>query len=283
MLFCSVLLGGALVTTGQAAQRDGTASAARPEAFSGQLTVRHQRVNADGQPSGVSAPAIVLRFERRKERGHWKTALTLQSIDPIWVESLSGRTSLRNPFGISRLEYDDDGSAPRMFGRTGALISGPTDEDRRLLGVPDALRDPSVALATRLAAIVSGPRAFNGRGPADGLLVYDTDRTGRRLDLERRLGRPVGTVRGLERFVTQAADRAQELLLDPATALPVELNVAREGRLFSRTTFDYQPASAGAWLRRRLRTEFALGGAQAGRMVSEVELSDVAIGQETGR
>jgi hypothetical protein len=281
MLFCSALLGGGLVATGQAAQGDrGAASSA--EAFSGLLTVRHQRVGADGQPSAAPVPAMVLRFERWPEHGRWKTALTLQSSDPVWIESLSGRRSLPNPFGLSRLEYDE-GAAPRMYGRAGGLVKGPTDADRRLLGIPETLRDPNAALATRLAAMVGGPAALAGRGPADGLLVHAHDRPRRRLDLERRFGHPVGTVRGLERFVTQAAGRAQELLIDPETTLPVELNVVHQGRLFSRTIFDYQPSTAGSLLRRRLRTEFALGSSTDGRMVSEVELTDVAFGREASR
>jgi hypothetical protein len=283
MLLCSALLLGGLFTTGQAAQSGRGPTTASSEAFSGRLTVRYQRVAADGRPGSSPVPAIVLKLERWPVRGRWKTALTLQSSDPVWIESLTGRRPLQNPFGISRLEYDDDGTTPRVYGRRGELVKGPTNADRRLLGIPDTLRDPNAELATRLAAIVGGPGAPVGRGPAEGLLVHASDHPNRRLALERRFGRPIGTVRGLERFVVQAADRTQELLLDPDTALPAELNVARQGRLFSRTSFDYQASSTGSLLRRRLHTEFALGSSASGRLVSDIELTDVTIGQGTGR
>src|SRR5687767_8120044 len=95
----------------------GSASAA--DRLSGNLIVRHQRVDAAGSPTGPATPAIVLRLERRRDNGRWRTSLSLKSSEPVWVESLTGRLSLENPFVVARFEYDEDGTPPRLFNRSG--------------------------------------------------------------------------------------------------------------------------------------------------------------------
>jgi hypothetical protein len=105
----------------------------------------------------------------------------------------------------------------------------------------------------------------------------------RRADALRRFGPPVGVVRGLDRFIVNVPGAIQEWLLDRGTALPVEVSLARQGRLVSRTTFDYQPVAGDQFIRRLLRTEHALGGQAGERLVSDIELSDVQLGEGGGR
>src|SRR5688572_28732595 len=89
---------------------DGGQSADR---FTGDLAIRHQRLGADGAPAGPSAPAIVLRVERRREHGVWKTIVSVRESGTIRVQSLAGPQVLDNPFALARLEYDEDGTPPR--------------------------------------------------------------------------------------------------------------------------------------------------------------------------
>jgi len=67
--------------------------------------------------------------------------------------------------------------------------------------------------------------------------------------------------------------------LQPDTALPVEVNLARQGRLVSRATFDYQPVAGNRWVRRHLRAEQSLNPSTSERLVTDVELIDVTVSE----
>ena len=275
MLF--IVSSGGLAVEGrpQRAEDDGRPSA---DQFTGDLSIRHQRVRADGAPAGPSAPAIVLRVDRRRVQGVWRTVVSVRDSGPIRVQSLTGPQVLDNPFALARLEYDEDGTPPRLYNRAGRLVTGPTEADRRFFAIP-AGRRPDWDPAPILAALAAGPAAAHGRGPADGLVVDAGDRARRRGDLERRFGPPVGLVRGFDRFVHETPTTVSEVLLRPDTALPVEVNLAREGRLVSRVTFDYQPAAASRWVRRHLRSEQSLNPNTSERLVTDIELIDVTEGR----
>lgn len=264
-----------------ASDRPGSASAV--DRLSGNLIVRHQRVDAAGSPTGPAAPAIVLRLERRRDNGRWRTSLSLKSSEPVWVESLTGRQSLENPFVVARFEYDEDGTPPRLFNRSGKLIPGPTDADRALFRLPDHLRDRAwnpAPILSRLAG-VTGPSM--DQGPAAGLLVPAVDRAHRRALVERRFGPALDPVRGFDRFVMTSGENTQELLLNPDTALPAELNVVVRGRLATRAQFEYEPIPGGLLIRRRLRAEHATTDANGARLISDVELTDLSLGEGSGR
>ena len=255
--------------------------AGRPERawdhFTADLTVRHRRVTADGVAAGIDPPVVVLRLERKRTGQSWRTSLALRSAEPASIQSPAGRQSLDNPFAITRLEYDEDGTPPRMYDRAGQLASGPTADDLRLLGLPDHLRNRDWDADSVLARIPSVPPSLGDRGPAPGLVVQADARASRRGNIERRFGRSVGRVRGLDRFLEHAGKTVRELLVNPEFSLPVELSVAENGQLMRHATFDYEFHDATTLLRRRARTEHVLPESGGMRLITEVELSDVAL------
>lgn len=273
--------GGRLAADGHP-QRAGDAVAPVEDRFTGDLTIRHQRIGADDAVAGPSAPAIVLRVDRRRVQGVWKTVVSVRESGPIRVQSLAGPQVLENPFALARLEYDENGTPPRLYNRAGRLVPGPTEADRQFFAIP-ADRRPNWNPAPILAALATGPSAGYGRGPADGLFADAADRARRREQVERRFGPAVGLVRGLDRFVQETSTTTSEVLLRPDTALPVEVNLAREGRLVSRATFDYQLAAGNRWVRRHLRLEQSLNPNTSERLVTDIELIDVSAAEGGAR
>jgi hypothetical protein len=248
--------------------------------FAGDLTIRHQRLSADGQPAGMSPPAMVVRLERQRASGRWRTTLDVTATEPTWVQSPGGRRSLDNRFAISRIEFEHDGAPPRMFDRRGELVNGPTPADIRALGLPAGLRGRDWDPEDLIARSPGIPGLDGAAGPAAGLIHLAGEQSSRRQDLERRYGQPVGQLRGLDRFLSQTADVIHELLVDPDTALPVEINVADEGVLVRHATFDYESIalSAGsALLRSRLRNEQVVPESSGMRLVTEIELTNVRL------
>ena len=65
----------------------------------------------------------------------------------------------------------------------------------------------------------------------------------RRLALQRRFGKAVGRLRGLDRYLESAPDHTTEVLADPDWTVPVEINVVRGGQLQSRARFSLRRRS----------------------------------------
>ena len=260
------------VRPGQASERP--AAADLYERMTGEVTIRHGRIDARGVSVRSLVPTSVLQLERQRHTGRWRTTLTVRAEAPVVVQSLTGRATLDNPFAVTRFEYDEDGP-PRMYNRAGALIAPPGPAARRALGLPEALRDPDWrdSVLTRVRPS-TGPLA--GHGPGDGLVMRVGDRAARRASLERAFGLRTNQVRGLDRFVQQDGQLVKELLADPHTALPVEINSARSGRLLSHSTFVFEPLGNGEVVRRLLRSERASSETDDGRIVMEIELSNVS-------
>ncbi len=106
-------------------------------------------------------------------------------------------------------------------------------------------------------------------------IVVTNETTARRRDLTRQFGSSVGTLRKMERYLTKSGNRVQEVLVAPATALPVEVNVVEDGVLEERYEFEYENRGRGHLVRTRLRSESRLPGATSERLVSITTLSDV--------
>ena len=109
----------------------------------------------------------------------------------------------------------------------------------------------------------------------DNALVLTDETTARRRDLTRQFGSRVGTLRRMERYLTKAGNRVQEVLVAPATALPIEVNVVEGGVLEERHEFEYENRGRGRLVRTRMRSESRLPGATNERLVSVTTLSDV--------
>jgi hypothetical protein len=225
---------------------------------------------------------MVLRLDRRLIGGQWRTTFTLKALEPIEVHTPSGPRSMENPFAIARIEYEGDGLAPKMYDRRNRLVSGPTPDDIRALGVPKGAPNRPPDLPDLVAHSPRLPHVAIDDGPAAGLVARAADAGARRSDLVRRLGVPVGRLRGLDRFVTQTGQLLEEVLVQPEAGLPVEINLVRGGALVSHARFDYETFGGGAFLRRRFRHEEALPDGGGTRLVTEVELTNISV-SEGGR
>lgn len=151
------------------------------------------------------------------------------------------RGPLMDPRGGYRYVFDDGFTNPRIYDSSGTLVSP---------------RDP---------AQVAEPAATTLR-PA--FTLADRDRRARRDDLVRRFGAAVGTVSGRDRYLSQDGDETTETLVEPATMLPVEINVVRNGALALRTGVAYGRLPGGRWYVATTRSEQPAPGPAGRRFVS---------------
>jgi hypothetical protein len=285
---CGLVL--ALTVGGAAAQADSLravqstrASGDTYDRMTGDIIIRHRRIEADGRTARVLVPTSVLHLERQRHHGRWRTALTLRGQESPMAQTLSGPQMLTNPFVVTRFEHDGDGAPPRMYTGSGALIAPPDAAARRALNLPGQLRNQEWQQADDLARSGEPPDVLSDQGPAAGLLIAAEGRALRQLAIERAFGRPVERVSGLDRFVSETSGTLRELFADPATALPVEASIVRAGRLVSRTSFAYQPLSSNEILRRLLRSERVISAHDNTRIVMEIECSNLTFSRAASR
>lgn len=263
---------------GQSLERDGVSranaasTAERWNTFSADITIRHSRVKADGRPAGGMAPAMRYRWERRLTGAGWKSTMTFESETPVSLQSPGGRKQIENPFAIARIEDDEDGTPLRLFNRKGERVHVPSEPQlrRQFNRVPG----PLVANETALANAVR-PRTL-GREWSETILAMPSKSAARRASLERRFGRSAGRVRALDRFISTLDQDTTEVLADPQTALPLEINVVRNQALLSHTTMGYVRGEGGALIRRTLRIERAIPDTGE-RTATDVEINNVRL------
>lgn len=231
------------------------------------VTIRHRRFTNEGALVPGEAPPLRLRLDRRSRQGRWKTTIEVVDSGRPMALGAGGLVAIDNPFQPSRIEIDDEGGAT-IIARNGRAIAGATDGDRRLMALPDALR-------YRVRAVERGMRAGAG-GASGGLIVEGRLRADRRAGFERKFGKAVGRVRGLDRFVSESAGATEEVLVTPDSALPVEVNSVAGGVLMRRVELAYTPRGDGH-VRRAIRTEQPLEGTEQGRMVTDVEFSNITL------
>jgi hypothetical protein len=246
------------------------------ESAAADITIRQWRVTADGARAGVDPPAVSVRVEAARNGSAWRTSLSMTGLDRPVARGLAGPQALDNPFLVSRLEYDDDGTPPRMFNARGQLMAMPGENERRALGLPEGLRDknwdPSAVLG-RVGAPGRGP----DRTGLAGLVVGVADAPKRRADVERHFGKRIGQVRGHDQFILRSGAQVDELLITPDTAVPVELNETTEGELTARMEFEYDAQGADALVRRHVRAERAIGKSGGERMVTDLSVTNLTL------
>jgi len=252
--------------------------------FSADITLKRTHVDASGTPKGEFSPDVTYRWERTKNGNGWKTRITLVRQSQPIVQSANGTRPLEVPVAVSRMEDDEDGSPVRFYGSDGRQIHVPTPEELAKL-VPDvAAKRPAAPPATAPLQPSPSPRpGTTGRDWADSILVPRSKRDARRQSFEREFGPSAERVRTLDRYVGTVGGARREVLVDPESAVPVEVNVAADGVLVSHTTFDYEPQADGSLLRRKTRTEQRLSPSSDDRLVSEIELSHVRFGRGGAR
>lgn len=280
---CAALLiaGGVAAHAAAPRVRQAKADEATYERMTGELRIRHARINADGHTTSALVPASLLHLERKRANGRWRTTLAIEAQEPLSVQTWHGSQTLDNPFAVVRFEYDDDGGPPRMYNRAGALIGPPGKASNKGFEWPRA-RDARSRIDAVLSGVGNPPPAMPDRGPGAGLVIRAADRDARRASLATRFRRAASRQSGLDRFIDQAGELSTEVLTDADTALPVEINVAQRGRLVAHSSFAYQALAGGELIRHQMRTERAVSETDDTRLVIQIDVSNVVL-TGTGR
>jgi hypothetical protein len=253
------------------AQSKATPATESWNALSADITIRHSRVKADGAPTGVVTPAVKHHWERRLTASGWKSTMTVESEPVVTVQGLNGRKRIENPFAITRIEDDEDGTPLRFFDRKGDQVRLPSAAELRFNRTASTFPGNEASLANAVR-----PLSFS-RDWSDALVPSPERSATRRAALERRFGKPEGRVRALDRFLSTRGDETVEVLADPQLALPVEINVVREQTLVSHTTIGYVRDAGGSLIRRSLHMERTLPDASGERTVTDVEVDNVRL------
>jgi hypothetical protein len=160
-----------------------------------------------------------------------------------------------DPFAGFTVEFDEPAGPLLVYDAKGRLLPNPIvdAEPSRIVPSRPAPADSTGELVTR---------------PAGALQ--------RRQRLQRDLGRAVGKVRGLDRYLSTQGEVTHEVLVAPTHAVPLEVNLVRNGILESHLTYDYQVLSDGSWLRRASRSESRVPGRSDQRLVTLTTFSSVS-------
>lgn len=232
-----------------AAQGAYSASEERNTEMSVEISITHTMLDAEGNPAlPPSAPAM-FKVTRTRQSSGWLTVVT--------YGKHAGRATRASahPLDGARVEFDEGANTARVYDADGKLNT-------------QLSRDFS-----------DGMPAARGAGQwLEGLVATDEDRFVRARDLSEKYGRPQGRAAGLDRFLWHRDGVVEEVLADPRSALPREINTVRDGVLESHIVFDYDRRTDGTWLRRSIRTEQIVPGAPNQRTRTTVEFTNLSTG-----
>lgn len=247
------------------------------DTFSAEVTIRrHLTVNGT---RSAEAPAVRYRWTRSARPGGWKSTVEIAGLAAPTIRSSAGdtrRVLLDAPPSRVRIEDDEDGTPLRVYNERGEAMRLPGVEDRRVLGepVPGSLHVPALP---ELAYPDAKRPAASGREWVDAFIASANRREVRRNALQRRFGRAAGRLKHLDRFLTADGQQTVEVLADRTSAVPIEINLARDGVLVTQSRLAYGPGAGGALVRRSVRTEHLVSSRSTERMVANVDLSNVRL------
>jgi hypothetical protein len=274
VLAASVVLPGA--GPGAAAAAGSTASLKPTDpwnTFSADVAIRRTQIGEDGQELSA-ASALTYRWEQSQVSAGWKTTMTVgQMAGPSAQSLIPGAAAVGDTFPIARLEDAGDGTALRIFDDAGQPIQAsslPASPQLQTLIGPNGV-------SYALGATNSVRAARRGKEWID-LIVADPARAAtRRTRMVKRYGNIVGQVNGRDRLLKQTRDGVIEVLLDRLLAVPVEINVTKNGTLVAHTTISYANGAANMPVRSVVHTERLLANGRGARAVTEVVLANVRL------
>jgi len=269
------------------------APAASPawDTFSADLIVRRELVRKDAAP-GFVAPEMRYRWVRSLADGGWKTTLTLVSASADTIQTSKGPQAVSRKIPISRVEIGDPRTPARVFDTEGRLVfmpatrpQAPANATADAAATIEPSRVDPLAPMSVLRAGADAPSdlveraasAARSRDWIEHLLPSASGRAARRDALTRGLGSPQGTVNGLERFVSHDGGATTEVLSDPFWAVPVEINVVRDGALVSHSVLSYAEDPGAGLVRRRVRSELLVSPESGDRAVVDLELANIRL------
>jgi hypothetical protein len=212
------------------------------------VVLTHGVVEADGTPVvPISTESAFTLQKLRTTSGKTTIRLTYRRAMPGSPASV-----LRTPLDGARVDYDPGSQSTTVF-----------DEDGQR---PNP----------RLSLTPSSPAALGSFDSWFESLVFRRgDVPNRREALERSYGRPAGRVGRFTRYVQLRGDLSEELLVDPVSALAVEVNLVRHSVLETHTTIEYGTTPTGQLVRRRLQSEQLIDAGSGRRSVLSVDFSNV--------
>ncbi len=247
-LFGAAMTAGVAVANAQTAPAANTGGDKAPAVVSdggntGALPVYSADVEIEESIVDEHGAVVEVRPKTRYRMAVRRTARGLQT-EIVYPEArLFPKGPLVDPRSGFRFVFGGDLASGRIYNATGAAVLGPARE---------ASDGPDVAA-----------------GAASGLVLADRDLRTRRSDLVRRFGPALGRMAGRDRYLSSEGDLLTETFVEPATMLPVEVNVARGGALEHRTSIAYGRMPGGRWYVARTRNEMALPGQAGRRFVSD--------------
>jgi hypothetical protein len=218
-----------------------------------QADVLVERMIVDEKGTVHSIPPISYRWLRSTKQGKTTTTLVYQ---PSAQLVLKGATP--DPYQGFRVEFDDDGSPLRIFDRQGRVLSNPNQAGTPALPPESTLLNPSGGLVVMRAGTIE-------------------DRARR---LREAFGGSIGKLRGFDRYLSTQSDLTQEVLVSPTTALPIEINVTRNGVFESQSRFEYEQLADGSLVRRLWRSESVVPGRVSERFIVQMTVSNVVAGND---
>jgi hypothetical protein len=103
----------------------------------------------------------------------------------------------------------------------------------------------------------SAPAGPAPASPHESGLVAPRSLAERRAALAAAFGPAAGRVRTRQRFLRRTGEEVAEVLVDPTSSLPVEVNTVRGGKLLARSLFTYRTLPDGRVVRASQRDETA--------------------------
>lgn len=243
-------------------------------AFTADITIRRYEVKSDGTPSGTPAPRVTYRWERVQAPTGWRTTMTLVAGERPTVQSLRGPVDI-NPYSVLRVEDDGDGSPVRVIGANGRQV--PALPPQLLAAAADRTRKDHPQLAEAKSRGWGAPYVA-GREWVDAFIATADKAERRRTALVFQYGRAVRReANGLDRHVSMAGHDRRDVLVDPATAVPVSVSVSRGGVLRALTNFSYVPGPGTVLVRQAIESQHVI--ADDRRAVTRIDYTNVRLEQ----
>ena len=202
------------------------AAAATSPGLSADVVIERTTVDRNGAVIS-RMPKVRYRVTERRGSGGDTTEIEFQNTPPF-----PGRGPLQDPgAGFRVLMNERDGIT--VIDPTGKVV--PANRQRE--------GDAGAVAGSVPGASASMPAELRREGKAS--LGLERSGEARRRALVARFGAAVGRHGEHERFVRSDAGTFEEVLVDPRTALPVEINTLRAGRLVHRSSLSYDTLPDG--------------------------------------
>jgi hypothetical protein len=249
------------------------------DTFAANVTIRRSHVQSDGSRLGADPPAVQYRWEQHLENGQWRTTMTLVDIDHPIVETRTGPEALANAPLVNRLDNDGEGARSRLLDSKGRLITPPTAGAGQRLWALGQGGDDHDAPSFDVSKTLSVPSIAEGQNWIDNVLPRLSDSPQRRAALQARYQASPRAVRALDQYLGTSNGAKLEVLADPISVLPVEVNVVDQGVLTQHTTISYAPTIDGRVYRQRVLVERVVPDSEGVRSVTDIQMSDVRLEQ----